>query len=1057
MDLSENMKCSICDYQNPKQSKFCGKCGNGLLSKQKNPSNGTTERRQLTVMFCDLVGSTNLSQQLDPEEFHHKINQYQQICEEVVDKLDGYVAQFLGDGVLIYFGYPKAHEDDARRATKAAVDIIKNLNEISIPNIERKPLLKVRIGIHTGNVVIGDMGRSSKREQLAIGDVPNIAALIQKQAKPNQILVSQDTHQLVKGFYTTRKSKAILEHRFVYTILGENVAQTRFEANAVHRLTPLAGRDIELRELHKLWEQVKKRSQSKVCLISGEAGIGKSRLAYEFVASIVAEPTTVLKCQCWETAKNSPLSPILNLLERMLEFEEKDSQETKIKKVEKLLRKNKINLKKNVPILTNLLSIPLNKKYQLPIYSPEKLKQDSMRTFINILGQISKTNGLVLIVEDLHWADPSTVDFLTMLINDKPDTRTFSLFTFRPEFKSEWKIPNQIDLKYLDKKNSEEIVSGLIRKKSGSDKIVKDILARCDGIPLYLEEITKTMIEVINIDDSSIPITLNDSLMSRLDSLGQAKEIAQISSVIGREFDLEILKSVLNINVHKLTKLLEKLLEDEIIYILKPGRYIFKHALIQDAAYESIPKKKKKGLHNKLAAVLENHKPIIDHQPALLAYHYEKSGNLAQSISYLKIAGNLALAKSSPKEAKVHLQRGLDLLKNEDSLKNKDSVEVELLAPLQLAAFANSFSEIEYFFKVSERLILLCQKLNQLDKLLFAVHIYVSMLYTIDVNKSLYHTRLSNKIAKKSGSIKLEVHSAISYASIHAYIGNYPKSIELYNKVLDMYDRHKLNDSGFFVNANIEALGQSSWCIWQMGYVDIGLARSKKSLKLSRESRNPADLAFASVMFATNHLVLREYRHAEMVAREGLSYCDEIGLIVYKNLHEIILVYLGLLLNNDKHRDSLELKKITESKFYDNFIISSIFQKYIVESYINILDYRHALELIESSFKRCKKAGNSVILAQLYRLKGDLLLILSQKNMKKAEQNYIESLNISRKQKTRFFELETINSYSKLLLKQGREKEAKRMLSRLVRWFDGRNKTEIPELNEANNLILELK
>ena len=1035
------------------------------MKSQETMSSGNTktERRQLTVMFCDLVGSTALSQKLDPESFHKLINEYQKLSEQVVKNLDGYVAQFLGDGVLVYFGYPKAHEDDARRAVKAGREILGQIENIDISDLKSRNRLKVRIGIHTGDVVIGEVGGSSKREHLAMGDVPNIAALIQKSAKPNEILISSSTEQLLGGFYNTKrisgarntKSSDIID---LYRIAGEKKGLSRFEAHTFRALTPLVGRDKELNTLSRIWNEVVNRNKGRALLINGEAGVGKSRLVYEFKNSNFKQPFRVLECQCWETTRNSPFYPIVNLLERMIELEVDDSQDIRIKKIEKLLKRHKLNLKRNVPLLAHLLSIQLPSKYAMPVFAPEKLKKESVGAFIEVLAKISEKIPLAFIVEDLHWADPSTLDLLSILVNESMSLRIFSIFTCRPKFRCEWGNTTPLKLELLNNKHSEEMVKGLIG--SGVDKVqsVKEIITKSDGIPLYIEEITKAIIKLGNKSDvSSIPITLNDPLMARLDNLGKAKEVAQVGALLGREFSERLLKSVLTGSRSSINTSLKILLDDEIIFLTKPGQYIFKHALIQDAAYASMSRETRRIYHKKVAEELdESFKHKKENRPELPAHHFEKAGEAKKAIEYLSLAGAGAMSKSSYIEAGRYINNGLELLDNLPRSEGKDKLEINLLKLENVALLVYEGFTSGKLIHRANRLLSLCKKQKSYDDLLPAL---MSMFYLYadnDKNKTFHYVRQINFYSKRSNK---EEHVALSHyasACYYYYKGNYDKTLYFFDKCLDIYKADSTKSPAFFLDTYMISLSTYPLVDFHLGNINKSRKMHHAALNLAGEINKPGELIFTLLMSSLHLIFDSNLKLAKKFCERGIKISETTGINIYKPLLDVLVAYLKVNEDSVNRNNCKELERVYNDR-NGLQMVRTIYYSFMAEGFCAMGDLDKAISTINECIDHDQRVGYSYFMSRSFRLKGDFLLLKSERNKKKAEDYYIQSIDIARKQKTRFFELKAAISYSKLLLNQGREKEANKLLNRIVRWFETRNETDFKEYKEAKLLLSRLQ
>src|SRR5262245_36244469 len=587
------------------------------------------ERRQLTVMFIDLVGSTTLSQQLDPEDYHAQVVAYQAACRQVIARYEGHIAQYLGDGVLVYFGYPTAHDEDAVRAVRSGLEIVTAVGQLTYT-----PALQVRIGIHTGPVVVGEIGAGERTERLALGETPNIAARVQSLAAPNEVLVSPTTFRLLHGLFASegrgpQELKGISTPMTLYRVVGESTAQSRFEAAVQTGLTPLVGRAEELALLRRRWDQAR-AGAGHVVLLNGEPGIGKSRLVQELKEHVIPKGATHLEFRCSPYHQNSALYPIIDHLQRLLQFVRDDSPEAKLKKLEDARVKvyDHTPLQSDaVPLLATLLSLPHPDGYPPITVSPQKQKERTQAALVAWLVKEAEQAAVFCTWEDLHWADPSTLEVLTLLLDQVPTTRLLMVLTFRPEFTPPWSNRShlsQMTLSRLGRAYVETMVEQVTRGKALPSEILQQIVSKTDGIPLFVEELTKTVVESgllraegdryvgthggASIPPLAIPSTLQDSLMARLDRLAPVKEIAQLGATIGREFSYELLHAISPVDERTLQQGLRQLVEVELLYQhgLPPhATYLFKHALIQDTAYQSLLKSKRQQYHQQIAQMLE--------------------------------------------------------------------------------------------------------------------------------------------------------------------------------------------------------------------------------------------------------------------------------------------------------------------------------------------------------------------------------------------------------------------------------------------------------------------
>jgi class 3 adenylate cyclase len=653
------------------------------------PPTPDAERRQLTVLFCDLVDSTVLASQLDPEELREVVRAYQDICAKVITLFEGYIAQYLGDGLLVYFGYPLAHEDDAQRAVRAGLGMIDALGQLNT-RLEQEwgVRLAVRLGIHTGLVVVGEVGGGTRQEQLALGETPNLAARLQGIAAPNTLVISATTLQLLSGFFAcqslgTQLLKGFAQPLEVYQVLSESTARSRLDVAGSTGLTPLVGREQEVRRLQERWGQVKE-GLGQVVLLSGEAGIGKSRLVQVLTEYVAAEPQAWLTpCQCSPYYQNTALYPLIDLLERVaLRFEREESPQQKLGKLEGFVVQYGLPLAETVPLLAALLSLPLSAAYAPLTVSPEQQKQQTLHALLTILVRIAAHQPVLFVMEDLHWVDPTTLEFLTLLVDQGPTARIFALWTFRPDFSPPWTGRahcTQVTLSRLPQRQAAAMTVRVAHSKTLPHEVVVQVVAKTDGVPLFVEELTKMVLESGLLQERedryeltgplpplAIPATLHDSLMARLDRLAAVKALAQLAATLGREFAYHLLQAVAPWDEETVQQGLHQLVEAEFLYqrgLPPQATYLLKHALIQDATYQSLLKSTRQQYHQRIAQVSEQRFPALcATQPELLAHHYTEAGVLAQAIPYWHRAGQRAVERSAHLEAIAHLSKGLEVL-----------------------------------------------------------------------------------------------------------------------------------------------------------------------------------------------------------------------------------------------------------------------------------------------------------------------------------------------------------------------------------------------------------
>lgn len=645
------------------------------------------ERRQVTVMFCDLVGSTELSAQLDPEEFRDVLRDYQEICAKIIHRFEGHLAKYLGDGLLVYFGYPLAHEDDVQRAVRAGLGIIEAVEAYNRARQREKGLkISLRIGIHTGLVVAGEMGGGGTREPLAIvGETPNIAARLQHLAQPNMIVVSAATYRLIEGYFECQTLGAHPLRGFsqpleVYRVLQEREWPGRLELDGVTGLVPLVGREQEIGLLVDHWEQAKNGAGQAV-LLSGEAGIGKSRLVQVIKEQVKSEAHFHLESRCSPYYQHSAFYPIIALLQRLLQLHTDDTPFQKLAKLEQGLARYALPLSEVVPLLAPLLSIPLTEHYASSSLSPQRHKQKTIDALLLVLLGIATHRPLLIVMEDLHWSDSSTLEVLGLLIERKHTARIFILLTARPTFHPPWAPQSFTCLTppRLTRGQIRIMVKRITEGKTLPAEVLRQLVTKTDGIPLFVEELTKMVLEsdllrregdryVLqgSLPSLAIPTTLHDSLMARLDRLASAKIIAQLGATLGREFSYALLQAVSPLDEETLQRELTRLVDLELLYqwgVPPQATYLFKHALIQEAAYQSLLKSTRQHYHRQIALVLTERFPeIVETQPELLAHHYKEGGLSEKAITCWQRASQRAIQRSDHAEAGGHLIRGLEVL-----------------------------------------------------------------------------------------------------------------------------------------------------------------------------------------------------------------------------------------------------------------------------------------------------------------------------------------------------------------------------------------------------------
>jgi class 3 adenylate cyclase/tetratricopeptide (TPR) repeat protein len=637
------------------------------------------ERRQVTVMFSDLVGSTALSARMDPEDLREVISAYQTCVAETVGRLGGFIAKFMGDGVLVYFGYPHAHEDDAERAVRAGLELV-----AAVSALNTHAPLQTRVGIATGLVVIGDLiGSGSSQEQAIVGETPNLAARLQGIAEPNNVVIAESTQRLIGNLFElndlgAQDLKGIGGPVGAWAALRPSSVESRFDAFHASGLTELVGREEELELLLRRWSKAKS-GEGQVVLLSGEPGIGKSRLTVALLERVAAEPHTRLRYFCSPQHTDSALYPIISQMERAAGFAHNDTAQAKLDKLEALLMQS-FTPQQDAALLSEMLSLPNDGRYPALELSPQRRRQKTLEALTAQVEVLSQSRPVLMIFEDVHWADPTSLEALGRTVDRLRTLGVLFIIAYRPEFEPPWIGRPYVTVLSLNRLGERDIVAMIDRvtgNKTLPESIREDIIERTDGIPLFVEEMTRAVLESDSGSEARstagaipspapvVPPSLHASLMARLDRLGPAKEVAQIGAAIGREFSHALLAAVVGKPETELQSALDRLITAGLLFrqaVPPHATYLFKHALVQDAAYGTLLREPKRVLHVRIVEIIESQfDEIAENQPELLAYHFDEAGLAGPACDYRMRAGDRAVSRSAYKEAIAHFSAGLKL------------------------------------------------------------------------------------------------------------------------------------------------------------------------------------------------------------------------------------------------------------------------------------------------------------------------------------------------------------------------------------------------------------
>jgi TOMM system kinase/cyclase fusion protein len=1048
---------------------------------QAAPHAPEAERRQLTVLFCDLVDSTVLASQLDPEDWRAVVRAYQDTCAKVIARYEGHIAQYLGDGLLIYFGYPLAHEDDAQRAVRTGLGIVEAMEQLNaLLGSERGVHLAVRLGIHTGQVVVGEIGGGAKHEQLALGEPPNVAARLQGLAAPGTVVISAATFQLLGGFFACQSLgphllKGFAQPLEVYQALYESMARSRLEAVGHAGLTPLVGREQEVGLLLERWAQVKD-GLGQVVLLSGEAGIGKSRLVQVLTEQVASEPQAWLTpCQCSPYHQHTAFYPLIDLLERVaLRFEREESPEQKLRKLEGFAVQYGLPLAETVPLFATLLSIPLGADYAPLAVSPEQQKQKTLHALLTILLRIAAQQPVLFVMEDLHWVDPSTLEFLTLAVDQGPTARIMTMLTFRPDFSPPWTGRShltQVTLPRLPRRQAAELTGRVAQGKALPAEVVEQVVAKTDGVPLFVEELTKMVLESGWLQEReacyeltgplpplAIPATLHDSLMARLDRLAAVKAIAQLGATLGREFSYELLQAVSPWDEDTLQRGLHQLVAAEFLYqrgVPPQATYVFKHALIQEAAYQSLLRSSRQQHHQRIAQVLAAQFPeTAETQPELLAHHYTEAGLAAQAIPYWLRAGQGAIQHSANVEATGHLTKGLEILKilPETSERTQQELDFQItLGPALMSTKGFTAPEVERTYTRAHELCQQVEEAPQLLPTLWGLWRFYVQRGELPTALELGEQILTMAQRVRDPALLLQGHHAVGPTLF--YMGELASAHAHLAQGIALYDPQQHRSSLLYGGHDPRVCCQdyAAFTLWVLGYPDQAREQSYEALRLAQELAHPFTLGNALTFAALLHQFRREGRAAQSQAEAAMTLCSEQGFeewVVYgRILRGWALIAQG--------RAEEGIAQMCEGLGAWGAMGVELYRTYqlaqLAEAYGKVGQVDEGRRVLGEALAVVHNTGRRFYEAELYRLKGELLLARSAAHRAEAEACFQRALDVARRQQAKSLELRAAMSLSRLWQQQGKRTEAYELLAPIYGWFT--EGFDTADLQEAKALL----
>ena len=1043
------------------------------------------ERRQLTVMFCDLVGSTALSARLDPEDMREIVGAYHRCCADLITTAGGFVAKYMGDGVLAYFGYPQAHEHDAERAVRAGLALVKAVPKLTTA---ASAPLQVRIGIATGLVVVGDLiGAGAAQEQAVVGETPNLAARLQGIAEPNAVVIADSTRRLLGNLFEfrdlgARDLKGIAGPARAWAALQASSVESRFDALHTSGLTALVGREEEFELLVRRWSRAKS-GEGQVVLISGEAGIGKSRLTAALLERLSGEPHTRLRYFCSPQHTDSALYPIIGQMERAAGLAYDDNKpQAKLDKLNAVLAQTATS-SEDAALFAEMLSLANDGRYPALELAPEQRRQRTLEALMSQLAGLARQNPVLMIFEDAHWVDPTSLEVFGRVVDRIKTLPVLLIVTFRPEFTAPWVGQSHVTslmLNRLGEREASAIIARLVGNKELPADVMAEIVERTDGIPLFVEEMTKAVLEAESEGAArrtvaavpspvlAVPASLHASLMARLDRLGPAKEVAQIGSAIGREFSHALLASVARKSEAELGSALDRLVQAGLLFrqgVPPQASYLFKHALVQDAAYGTLLREPRRALHARIAETLESQfAETAESRPEILARHCTEAGLIEKAAGLWGKAGERSLARSALVEAAAQFTRALEqiaTLPGTPALRREQiKLQVALITPLiHVKGYAAAETKA-----AAEQARLLIERAEALGEppedplLLFSVLYCVCATSFVAFNGDALRDLAAQFLAlaeKQRAPVPLMVGHRLMGVSL-LFTGNIAEGRGHYDQAIALYDpaKHRPLSTQFGQDFWVTILSFRSWALWLLGYPEAALRDTDDALKNAREMDQAPTLMYALAYAATPYTLCGNYAAAAAHAQEVVALAEEKGSLFWKARG---MANQGCVLGlTGRASDAIEMliSGIAAYRTTGATIFLPFYLPHLARSHAELGQFDEAWRCIGEAMRAVETTKETWCEAEIHRTAGEITLISPPPNAAKAEAHFERAIAIAREQKAKSWELRAATSMARLWRDQGRRNEARDLLAPTYGWFtEGFNALD---LKEAKALLEEL-